>query len=99
VIITIRIDSITDISDKMLLQASVFDWLGSNLAFMVFSLGMLFVFILMIYIKLFVRIFYEGTLYRHYRKGKLLTENDQGGMVVLIPLLDRLEVFDKEYDE
>jgi hypothetical protein len=83
----------------MLIQASVFDWLGSNLAFMVFGLGMLMVFILMIYIKFFVRIFYEGTVYRHYRKGRLLVESDQGGMVVLIPFLDRLEVFEKEYDE
>ena len=82
-----------------MLQASLFDWLGSNLAFTVFALGMLNVFILMIYIKLYVRIFYEGTLYRHYRKGKLLRESDKGGMVALIPFFDRLEVFDKESTE
>ena len=86
----------------MLLQIGIFDWLGSNLAYMMFAFSMLFFIILVIYIKLFVRIFYEGTLYRHYRKGKLLTENDQGGTVVLIPFIDRLEIFDKEpteYDE
>ena len=83
----------------MLIQASVFDWLGSNLAFMLFALGMLQVFILMIYIKLYVRVFYEGTLYRQYRRGKLIKESDQGGLVALIPFFDRLEVFDKEYDE
>jgi regulator of protease activity HflC (stomatin/prohibitin superfamily) len=62
-------------------------------------MGMLWVFVLMIYIKLFVRIFYEGTIYRHYRKGRLLKESDQGGMVVLIPFIDRLEVFDRESTE
>jgi len=64
-----------------------------------FAFSMLFVIILIIYIKLYVRIFYEGTLYRHYRKGRLLTENDQGGMVALIPFFDRLEVFDRESTE
>ena len=83
----------------MLLQAPFGDWLGSNLAFAMFSLGMLSVFILMIYIKLFVRFFYEGTLYRHYRRGKLIKESDQGGLVALIPLIDRLEVFEKESDD
>ena len=83
----------------MLIQASLMEWIGSNLAYMMFAFSMLFVIILVIYIKLYVRIFYEGTLYRHYRKGKLLTENDQGGMVVLIPFFDRLEVFDRESTE
>jgi len=75
------------------------EWIGSNLAYMMFAFSMLFVIILIIYIKLYVRIFYEGTLYRHYRKGRLLTENDQGGMVALIPFFDRLEVFDRESTE
>jgi len=86
----------------MLIQASLLDWIGSNIAAMMFAFSMLFVIILVIYIKLFVRVFYEGTLYRHYRKGKLLTESDQGGMVALIPFFDRLEVFEKdttEFDE
>jgi len=82
-----------------MMQASVFDWLGSNLAFIVFSLGMLWVFILMIYIKFFVRFFYEGTLYRQYRRGQLIKESDHGGLVAMIPFFDRLEVFEKEFDE
>nr|KXH75126.1 MAG: hypothetical protein AM325_05090 [Candidatus Thorarchaeota archaeon SMTZ1-45] len=82
-----------------MIQASFMDWLGSNLAGMMFALSMLFVIMLIIYIKLFVRIFYKGTLYRHYRKGRLLTESDKGGMVALIPFLDRLEVFDEESTE
>lgn len=83
----------------MLIQAPFADWLGSNLAYALFALGMLVVFILMIYIKLFVRHFYKGTLYRHYRRGKLIEESDQGGLVVLIPLFDRLEVFEPEFDD
>jgi hypothetical protein len=82
-----------------MIQASFFDWLGSNLAGVMYTLGMLFVIILVIYIKLFVRFFYEGTLYRHYRRGRLLTENDKGGRVVLIPIFDRLEVFESESTE
>jgi hypothetical protein len=79
------------------------DWLGSNLAGMMFAISMLLVIIMVIYIKLYVRlyvrIFYKGTLYRHYRRGRLLTENDQGGRVLLIPLIDRLETFDRESTE
>ena len=80
----------------MLILLQFFDWLGSNLAYMMFALSMLFLFIMIIYIKFFFRTFYPGTLYRHYRRGKLLEENDQGGKVVLIPLIDRLEVFDDD---
>ena len=83
----------------MLIQASFMEWLGSNLAYLMFAFSMLFIIILIIYIKLFVRYFYKGTLYRHYRRGRLLTENDQGGMVYLIPFIDKLEVFDKESTE
>lgn len=67
-----------------------------------FTLGMLVVFILIIYIKLFVRFFYEGTLYRHYRRGRLLKESDKGGRVLLFPFIDKLEVFNgtsTEFDE
>ena len=80
----------------MLIQASLFDWLGSNIAYMMFAFGMLFFIILMIYIKLFVRVFHEGTLYRHYRRGRIIKESDKGGVVALIPFIDRLEVFDRE---
>ncbi|MFW9789491.1 MAG: hypothetical protein ACFFE2_15155 [Candidatus Thorarchaeota archaeon] len=79
-----------------MIQASFADWLGSNLAYAMFALGMLLVFILMVYIKFFVHYFYEGTLYRQYRRGKLIKESDRGGLVTLIPLFDRLEVFDEE---
>jgi hypothetical protein len=83
----------------MLIQTSFMDWLGSNVATLMFTFSMLLFIILIIYIKLFVHIFYEGTLYKHYRKGRLLKESDKGGMVALIPFLDRLEVFDNEYTE
>jgi hypothetical protein len=83
----------------MLILLQFFDWLGSNLAYMMFALSMLFLFILIIYIKFFFRTFYPGTHYRHYRKGRLLEESDQGGKVILIPLIDRLEVFDDDDDE
>jgi hypothetical protein len=63
---------------------------------MMFAFGMLFFIILMIYIKLFVSVFYEGTLYRHYRRGRIIKESDKGGVVALIPFIDRLEVFDRE---
>jgi hypothetical protein len=80
----------------MLIQSSFMDWLGSNLAAMVFAWGMLLFIIMIIYVRLFVHSFYKGTLYRHYRRGRLLTESDQGGRVLLIPFIDRLEVFDSD---
>jgi hypothetical protein len=80
-------------------QAGFFDWLGSSFAFVMFTFSMLFFFLLIIYIKLYVRVFYEGTHYRHYRLGKLLAESENGGRVLLVPIIDRLEVFDEESSE
>jgi hypothetical protein len=80
----------------MMIQIPFMDWLGSNLAYTMFAFSMLFVIILAIYIKLFTRYLYEGTLYRHYRLGRLVRESDQGGRVLLMPLIDRLEIFEKE---
>jgi hypothetical protein len=48
--------------------------------------------ILAIYFKLYARIIYEGTTYKHFRKGRLMRESNKGGMVVLIPFLDKLEI-------
>jgi len=45
-----------------------------------------------VYVKLYVRIFTPGTHYRHYRKGRLIMEGNNGGMVVRVPFLDRIEV-------
>ncbi|MFX1560024.1 MAG: hypothetical protein ACFFBL_05515 [Promethearchaeota archaeon] len=72
------------------------DWLGSSFAYMMFAWGMLLFIIILIYIKFYFHVFYKGTLYRHYRRGRLLTENNQGGKVALIPFIDKLEVFEKE---
>jgi hypothetical protein len=75
------------------LQTGIFDWLAQNVFFSVALLSVLFIVLLAIYIKLFVRIVYEGITYRHFRKGRLLKESNSGGMVVLIPFLDRIEIF------
>ena len=79
----------------MMAQVPFMDWLGSNIAYTMFAFSMLFVIILAIYIKLYVRVFYKGTHYRHYRLGKLLRDSNEGGTVLLIPVIDRLEVFDE----
>ena len=83
----------------MLIQAGYMDWLGSSFAFIMFTFSMLVFFFLIIYIKLYVRVIYEGSHYRHYRLGRLLAEGNEGGRVLLIPFIDRLEVFDKETAE
>ena len=75
------------------------DWLGSSFAFIMFTFSMLFFFILIIYIKLYVRVIYEGTQYRHYRLSKLLRVGDGYVRILLVPIIDRLEVFDKESAE
>lgn len=59
-----------------------------------FTFSMLFVIFLIIYIKLYVRVFYKGTHYKHYRLGRLVKDNTEGGTVLLIPVIDRLEVFE-----
>ncbi|MFW9768414.1 MAG: hypothetical protein ACFFF9_07910 [Candidatus Thorarchaeota archaeon] len=78
-----------------MIQSGYTDWLGSSFAFVMFTFSMLFFIILILYIKLYVRVFYKGTYYQHYRLGKLLKESKDGGTVLLIPLIDRLEVFDE----
>ena len=83
----------------MMIQVPFMDWLGSNIAYSMFAFSMLFVIILVIYIKMYTRFIYAGTLYRHYRLNRLVRESDQGGRVLLIPFIDRLEVFDKESTE
>jgi len=83
----------------MMIQVPFIDWLGSNIAYTMFAFSMLFIIMLAIYIKLFTRFIYAGTLYRHYRMGKLVRESDKGGRVLLVPIIDRLEVYHKEYNE
>lgn len=44
------------------------------------------------YIKVYAHIFPEGTHYRHYRKGRLIRQGSNGGMVIRIPFLDHVEI-------
>ena len=74
------------------LQADMLDWLAQNLLFLVGIIFILQVVMLAIYAKLFVRIIQKGTTYRHYRKGRLKRESEKGGMIFLIPFLDKLEI-------
>ena len=74
------------------MQTGMLDWLSQNLFIAVGIMFVLFVVILAIYFKLFVRIIYEGTTYRHYRKGRLMQESDKGGTVFLLPFFDKLEI-------
>ena len=74
------------------LQAGIMDWFSQNLALTVSIFFILLIMILTIYIKLYVRIIYEGITFRHFRKGRLLRESNSGGMVVLIPFFDKLEL-------
>lgn len=75
-----------------LMQIGIFDWLAQNTFMAVGIFFILFVVILVIYFKLFVRIIYEGTTYRHYRKGRLMREGDKGGTIFLLPFFDKLEI-------
>lgn len=75
-----------------MIQTGMTGWSSQNLLLTVLVLSMFFVLILAVYIKFQVRIIYEGTRYKHYRKGVLMRESNKGGMVVLIPFLDKLEI-------
>ena len=74
------------------MQAGIMDWLAQNLLITVGIFFTVFVVILAIYFKLYVRIIYEGTTYKHYRKGRLMRESDKGGTIFLLPFFDNLEV-------
>ena len=76
----------------MLIQTGIFDWFSQNLMLTVGLFFVILVLILAFYLKLFARMVYEGTVYRHYRKGRLLRESDRGGLVILIPFIDKLEI-------
>jgi hypothetical protein len=75
-----------------MLQSSALDWLATNLWFVVLLFGIINLVIVASYVKFYVRIIREGFTYRHYRKGKLLKESREGGIVALIPLLDEIEI-------
>lgn len=74
------------------MQTGIMDWLAQNTFVAVGIFFILFVVILAIYFKLYARIINEGTTYKHFRKGRLMRESDKGGMVVLIPFFDKLEI-------
>lgn len=74
------------------MQSGIFNWFAQNLTLTLVILIILQVMILAIYLKLFLRIIYEGTTYRHYRKGRLLRESNRGGMILLIPFIDKFEI-------
>ncbi|TFG31881.1 hypothetical protein EU528_04925 [Candidatus Thorarchaeota archaeon] len=74
------------------MQAEIMEWFSQNLVLTVSIFIIIFIMILAIYIKLFVHLIYEGITFRHFRKGRLLRESYNGGLVVLIPFLDKLEL-------
>ncbi|MGY5859432.1 MAG: hypothetical protein RTU63_08680 [Candidatus Thorarchaeota archaeon] len=74
------------------MQAGISNWFAQNLFLTLVILIILQVVILAIYLKFFLRIIHEGTTYRHYRKGRLLRESNKGGMILLIPFIDKFEI-------
>ncbi|MFW9847124.1 MAG: hypothetical protein ACFFD6_10270 [Candidatus Thorarchaeota archaeon] len=82
----------------MMAQTGIFDWLVENLGLAILLLGVSLIILMAIYFKLYVRIIYEGTTYRHYRKGRLVKETNKGGMVILIPFFDKLEIEESDLE-
>ena len=80
----------------VLLQIGILEWLHQNALLTFFLFFILFVIIFALYLRFYVRILYDGTRYRHYRKGRLLRESDKGGIVFLLPFFDKLEVIDSD---
>ncbi|MGY5881538.1 MAG: hypothetical protein RTV31_14905 [Candidatus Thorarchaeota archaeon] len=68
------------------------NWFAENVFLTFLFILILLVVILAIYFKLYVRIIYEGTTYKHFRKGLLLRESNKGGTVFLLPFFDKLEI-------
>ena len=57
-----------------------------------------FVIVLYIYSKSFVKVVRQDINYRFYRRGKLIREGRNGTLIVMIPLLDSLELSDERPD-
>lgn len=72
-------------------QISIFDWLSNNLTLSVLLLFLILVFIELMYFKFFVKIIRQGIDFRHYRRNRLFREGRGGGLVIMIPFIDRLE--------
>lgn len=75
-----------------MIQSGSMNWFAENVLLSVLIIFIVLVVILGIYLKLQVHVIYEGTIYRHYRKGRLLLESDKGGMIFLLPFFDKLEI-------
>jgi len=74
----------------MLLQ--ILDDLLNNWQLIFLSFTTLIIILMALYIKMYARIYPPGTHYRHYRKGRIIREGNNGGMVIMIPFLDSVEV-------
>ncbi|MHA1637015.1 MAG: SPFH domain-containing protein [Candidatus Thorarchaeota archaeon] len=72
------------------MQLGLFD----NTWIAVFLFGVMFIMLLALYIKKYVRIFDPNVFYVHLRKGKAIKQGE-GGMVVRIPFLDRILAVDR----
>ncbi len=72
------------------MQFGIFD----NLWVAVFVFGVMFVMLLALYIKKYIRIFDPNIFYVHLRKGKAIKQGE-GGMVIRIPFLDRILAVDR----
>ncbi|MDF1539383.1 MAG: SRPBCC domain-containing protein [Candidatus Thorarchaeota archaeon] len=75
------------------MQDSIMDWFAQNAGLTIGIMMVPMILLFACYIKSYVRIYSPGVEWRHYRKGKLYNTSD-GGMVVRIPFLDRVEVGD-----
>ena len=72
------------------MQFGIFD----DLWVAVFVFGVMFVMLLALYIKKYIRIFDPNIFYVHLRKGKAIKQGE-GGMVIRIPFLDRILAVDR----
>jgi regulator of protease activity HflC (stomatin/prohibitin superfamily) len=76
------------------MQASILDWLASDLGLAFAFVIILIVVLVSFYFKKYVRIFDPNVFYVHLRRGKARKQGE-GGMVVRIPFFDRILAVDR----
>lgn len=73
------------------MQSEILEWFADNLAVTMGLIMLVVILIVFFYIKRYIRIFPPDWHVIHYRRGKLLKQYKNGGMVVMIPFFDVLK--------
>jgi len=75
----------------LMILLQIVDWFVANPLQAIAYLSIIIILLVACYIKIYVKIYDPRIHITHYRKGRVLREYPNGGMVVTIPFFDRIE--------